>query len=180
MNNSETLLKGERQILIQAPVDEVYEYICDFTRHTVWNYQPTEITKVSEGPIEVGTIFRSEERPPGQAPWIMRKVMLPLMLKAVGFQGYTEAEITALEPNRSLAWTAAAPLKGGGYWMKMDWELLLEPQNGATRVSQRYQIMPEHRLMKMMGAQAAEGFGLEVEAGLAQLKEIVEGRADAG
>ena len=106
-------MEGESEILIQAPVDEVYNYVRDFTRHTEWNYQPTAITKVTDGPLDVGTVFRTEERPAGTAPWIMRKVMAPLMLKLVGFQGYTEAEITALEPGRRLAWTAAAPLKGG-------------------------------------------------------------------
>jgi hypothetical protein len=106
--------------------------------------------------------------------------MAPLLLKLGGFQGYTEAEITALVPGRRLAWTAAAPLKGGGYWMEMDWELALEPENGATRVRQRYHLKPEHKLMKMMGAQAAEGFREEADANLARLKEILEGRAAAG
>ena len=180
MNNSDAnanALRGEREILIQAPVEEVYEYLCDFTRHTEWNHQPPEITKVSEGPMDVGTVYRTEEQPPGTAPWIRRKVMAPLMMKLVGSQGYTEAEITALEPGRRLAWTAAAPLKDGGYLMEMDWELLLEPQNGATRVRQRYRLKPQHKLMKIMRTQAAEGFRKEVHASLTSLKEILEGRA---
>jgi uncharacterized protein YndB with AHSA1/START domain len=180
MNNSDTILKGEREILIQAPVDEVYEYVRDFTRHTEWNYQPTEITKVSDGPMEVGTVFRTEERPTGTAPWIIRKIMMPLLFKFVGFQRYTEAEITGLEPGRRLAWAAAAPLKGGGYLMKMDWEIVLEPQNGATRVRQGYHLKPEHKVMKIMGERAAEGTVEEVDANLARLKDILEGRAAAG
>ena len=44
------------------------------------------------------------------------------MLKLLPWAGYTEAEITALEPGRRLAWKAAFPLTMGGYWMKADLE----------------------------------------------------------
>jgi uncharacterized protein YndB with AHSA1/START domain len=177
MTDSNALNKGERSIVIEAPCDVVYNYLSDFTQHPEWNYQPTEITKVTDGPMDVGTVFRTEERPPGKVPWIIRKVVMPLMLRFAGFQGYTEAEITALEPGRRLAWKAAAPLQNGGYFMKADWEILLEPQNGGTLVRQRYHYKPEHVLAK--GAESERGVKStveEVDANLARLKEIVERR----
>lgn len=177
MTDSRALYKGESSIVIEAPCDVVYNYLGDFPRHAEWSHQPTEISKLSEGPIDVGTVFRTEEQPPGEAPWILRKIMIPVMMKLVGWKGYTEAEITALEPGRRLAWKAVAPLKSGDYWMKMDWEFLLEPQSGATRVRQRYHIKPQHKLAKNMGDRAAEGMSKEVDANLARLKEILEGGA---
>lgn len=189
MNNSDalsTVLKNEREILIQAPVDAVYEYICDFTRHTEWNYQPTEITKVSEGPVDVGTVFRAKERSPGQGPWIMRKVEA-IVLRRIAGKGYTEAEITAMEPNRRLAWKAAFPLRTGGYWMKAEWEIVLEPQSGATRVRQWYLYKPQHHIPKIMSKIMFKTIGSErvskpvaknIDANLSQLKEILEGRSD--
>lgn len=178
MTESGALNKGERSIVIEAPCDVVYNYLSDFTRHTEWNYQPTEITKVSGGPIDVGTVFRAEEQPPGNAPWIVRNVMLPLMMRFLGWKGYTEAEITALEPGRRLAWEAALPLKGGDYFMKADWEILLEPQNGSTRVRQRYHYKPQHGLAKRAESeQSAKSTAEEVDGNLARLKEILEGRA---
>jgi uncharacterized protein YndB with AHSA1/START domain len=188
MNNSDvlsTVLKSEREILIQAPVDEVYEYICDFTRHTEWNHQPTEITKVSEGPIDVGTRFQAKERSPGQGPWIMRKVE-EIVLRRIAGKGYTEAEITAMEPNRRLAWKAAFPLRTGGYWMKAEWEIELESQNGATRVRQRGHGKPQldvarfsfKTIIKIMGSErASKTLADEVDANLTRLKEILEGRS---
>ncbi len=187
MNDSDAflkVLKGEREILIQAPVDEVYEYLCDFTRHTEWNYQPTEITKVSEGPVDVGTVFRAQERSPSRGPWIMRKVEA-IVLRRMAGKGYTEAEITAMEPDRRLAWKAAFPLRTGGYWMKAEWEIVLEPQNGATRVRQRYHFKPPAiaRLLfkiifKAVGSErASKQMTEEIDANLARLKEIVEGKA---
>lgn len=177
MSESGALNKGERSIVIEAPCDVVYNYLCNFTRHTEWNYQPTEITKVSDGPTEVGTVFRAEERPPAKLPWIVRKVMFPLMARFVGVKGYTEAEITALEPGRRLAWKAAAPLKDGSTFMKADWEILLEPQNGATLVRQRYRYNPQHDMAKSVESErAARSTAEEVDDNLARLKEILEGR----
>ncbi|MDX1688985.1 MAG: SRPBCC family protein [Candidatus Promineifilaceae bacterium] len=186
MNDSDAfskVLKGEREILIQAPVDEVYEYIYDFTRHTEWNYQPTEITKVSGGPIDVGTHFQAKEQSPGQGPWIMRKAEA-IVLRRIAGKGYTEAEITAMEPDRRLAWKAAFPLRTGGYWMKAEWEIVLEPQNGATRVRQRYHFKPPAiaRLLfkiifKAVGSErASKQLAEEVDENLARLKAILEGR----
>ena len=178
MTDNNALNKGERSIVIEAPADVVYNYLCDFRRHTEWNYQPTEITKVSDGPIEVGTVFRAEERPPGKAPWIVRNVMLPLMMRVLGWKGYTEAEVTALEPGRRLAWEAALPLKGGGTFMKADWEILLEPQNGATEVIQRYHYKPQHDLAKNAESErSAKSTAEEIDENLARLKEILEGGA---
>lgn len=173
-------LEGARSILIQAPADVVYEYVCDFPRHTEWNHQPTEIKKISDGPVGVGTVFRAEEQPPGEAPWIIRKVILPLMWKKLGFVGYTEAEITALEPGRRLAWKAAAPMKKGGSYLKADWEILLEPQNGATQVTQRYHYKPQiERAENITSERAAQSVANEVDANLTQLKEILERRTSA-
>ncbi|MDX1616963.1 MAG: SRPBCC family protein [Candidatus Promineifilaceae bacterium] len=190
MNNGESfsnVLKGEREILIQAPVDKVYEYLCDFTRHTEWNHQPTEITKISEGPFDVGTIYRAQEQPPNQGPWIGRKID-EIVLRRIAGRGYTEAEITALEPSRRLAWTAAFPLKKGGYWMKADWEIVLESQNGATRVRQRYHWKPQLEIAKLVFKTIFKIAGRErvsrqsteeIDANLAKLKEILEVRSDS-
>lgn len=168
-------LRGERSIVIQASPQEVYEYVSDFPRHAEWNHQPTEIKKISDGPITVGTVFRTKERPPDNAPWIIRKLMLPLMWKIVRYKGYTEAEITAMETNRRLAWKASAPVHGGGYWLKAEYEILLEANDGVTEVTQRYRYMPQHRLSENITSEsAAEQISLEVDANLVTLKHILE------
>ncbi len=70
------------------------------------------------------------------------------------------------------------PLKGGSYFMKADWEILLEPQNGATRVSQRYHYKPQHDLAERAESeQSAKSTAEEVDGNLARLKEILEGQA---
>ena len=184
MNDSDTFLEGKREILIPVPADEVYEYVCDFTRHTEWNSQPMEITKVSKGPIDVGTVFRANEGSPSTGPWILLKAH-DIMLKLLPWEGYTEAEITALEPGRRLAWKAAFPLTTGGYWMKAEWEIELASQNGATRVTQSYLYKPQHYIPKIMfkivgRERASKPVAKNIDANLSQLKEILEGRSGRG
>ena len=55
-------MQDVRSIVIQAPVQTVYDYVCDFPRHTEWNHQPAAITKTSDGPIGVGSKFRTLDR----------------------------------------------------------------------------------------------------------------------
>lgn len=171
-------LRGERSIVIQRPTETVYEYVREIPRHVEWNHQPTEITKVTEGPIAVGSVFRAEEQAPGRAPWVVRNLMLPLMWKIVGLADYTEAEVTAMEPGRRLAWKAVAPLRNGGAWLKAEHQILLRPQNGATEVVQRYRYIPQHKLSENVTSdRAAKSMAEEVEANLARLKRILEAQA---
>jgi hypothetical protein len=166
-------IKGERSIMIQADTRAIYDYICNFTRHTEWNYQPTEITKITEGPIAVGSVFRAKELPPGNAPWFVARIMLPFMAKLTGFQGYTEAEITAMEPARRLAWKAVAPARKG-YMMKAEWEILLEPRGEATKVTQRYHFMPGLKFMERQSEGMTRQIGEEVATNLEALKGTLE------
>lgn len=164
----------EQTVVIQAPVDEVYEYVSDFPRHVEWNHQPTEMLKISDGPVGVGSVFRTKERPPRNLPWVM-KLIFPTLGKLIGSMGYTEAEITALEPNRRVAWKAAAPLKKGGFMAKADWEIYLESQGGGTLVTQGVHFQMFGKMAERMDPEKmAQDTGEETAANLGQLKSIME------
>lgn len=60
-----------RTELFQAPVTAVYDDVNDFPRHTEWNHQPTEMTKLTEGPVGVGSVFRTIEQAPSNATWLI-------------------------------------------------------------------------------------------------------------
>ena len=164
--------RGERTVVIQAPIQAVYAYVSDFPRHIEWNHQPTEMTKLTEGPVGVGSVFRTIEQTPSNMSGFMR-IIFPLMGMVLGVAGYTEAEITALEPNRRAAWKAAAPLKKGGFIMKAEWEIVLEPQGEATQVTQRFHYMPQGKISPNPES-AALTTGEEVTRNLKRLKGIVE------
>ena len=166
-------IKGEKSILIQADTQAIYDYISNFTRHTEWNYQPTEITKITEGPTTIGSVFRAKEQPPDIAPWLVARIIGPLINKLTGGKGYTEAEITAMEPARRLAWKAVAPTRKS-YLMKAEWEILLEAQGDATRVTQRYHFMPGLKFMESQSENMTRQVGEEVANNLEALKAKLE------
>lgn len=169
-------IRGERSIIVDAPIQDVFEYVSDFQRHTEWSHQIVEINKDTDGPTGVGTRFRSREKAPSNVPLPM-KLLFPLMLRMVGMEKYTRAEITEWEPDRKVAWKAEAPLKTGGRWMRAEWEVELEARDGATGLTQRYRYLPEHeRAKKILSDEqkSSERIGEEVSSNLEQLKQILE------
>ena len=49
----------ERQIEINVPVEKVFGYLADFSRHPEWAQHDLKIEKTSEGPVGVGSTFSS-------------------------------------------------------------------------------------------------------------------------
>ena len=47
----------EDQISIDAPIGHVYDYVADFPRHAEWAGNGLEVTKSTEGPVAVGSVF---------------------------------------------------------------------------------------------------------------------------
>jgi hypothetical protein len=101
--------------------------------------------------------------------------LFPLIGKIIGAEDYTLAEITALEPNRRVAWKAELPLKNGGIGAATDWEIRLQPQGGATFVTQWVHFRFYGSFAARVNPQtAAQQAGDEMAANLAQLKTILE------
>ena len=51
-------MKGfEDRISIQAPAGRVFDYVADFTRHSEWGGHGLTVTKDSDGPVAVGTVY---------------------------------------------------------------------------------------------------------------------------
>ncbi len=165
---------GEQSIVIQASAQKIYGYVSDFPKHIEWNHQPQEMTKITDGPISVGSVFRAREDPPSTTSWFMTKVMFPVMSMIMGVKGYTQAEITAMEPDQRLAWKASAPARNGDM-MRAEWEIVLEPQSAGTKVTQRFQFMPQQKMVdKMANDDLAQQIGDEVARNLELLKTKME------
>ncbi|MDX1664067.1 MAG: SRPBCC family protein [Candidatus Promineifilaceae bacterium] len=164
-------MKVQRSVVVEAPPEKVYDYISDFQRHTEWNYQPQKIEKVSDGPVGVGSTFHTTEALPRELPWLMKKLS-PLFFKLMGSADHTVAEITAMEPARRLAWKSWQPIRGGKRAVEVEWEILLEPENGGTRLIQRSHWVGKHSMSDpSMFADEADH---ELEDNLGRLKQILE------
>ncbi|MGD8490551.1 MAG: SRPBCC family protein [Anaerolineae bacterium] len=170
----------ETSVVVNAPVDMVYDYIADFPRHVEWNHQPTRMIAVKEGPVQVGSQYQTYEKTASNLSFgtkMMFAVMGPISKLMWGSADYTLAEITALEPNQRVAWKARAPSTKKGDLMRMNWEILLQPQNGATKVVQRCQIVPptESPMFGMVNEGTAAQGCEEATANLQRMRSIIEG-----
>ena len=167
---------AKRTELIQAPVAAVYAYVSDFPRHTEWNHAPTEMTKLTDGSVDVGSVFRTKEQASSNQPRILRLIW-PLLGKITGSAGYTEAEITALEPDRRVTWKATAPLKNGSLMARSEWEIHLEKRDEGILVTQSVHFEFLGKMGERINPEtAAAQTGEEMGRNLARLKEIVQAR----
>lgn len=167
--------KGQTSITIQAPVEKVYAYLADFRRHPEWVKNVSKVTQTTSGPIEVGTTFKTEEGPP-PVPLGMRLRMMAHFMSGVfsGAKTYSEARITALEANRRIAWQGGVP-KGDRYMSFAEWEFILDSQNGATHLTQRFRYAPPDPTgQRMIGVAGAQGLERACAVSLAQLKRRLE------
>lgn len=167
--------EGAAAITIQAPVETVYAYLADFTRHPEWVRNVSKVEQVSPGPAGVGTVFKTSEGPPPVAPRRKAAMMVQFLLGVLGgAKSYSEAWITALEPPRRIAWQAGIP-KGEGFFNLAEWEFLIEPRGGATVLTQRFCWQPQNPTAeRMVSAAGVDGLQQAVAVSLAELKRRLE------
>jgi hypothetical protein len=109
---------SEVSIDVDLPTSEVYTYLADFVRHREWSSAGmAELKQLTPGPVVVGSEFQASETVPAQV--------------------VTFSRITALEPNRRIAWHS---------WfrnlMAADWEFDLAEHDGVTHLVQRSRWQP--------------------------------------
>jgi hypothetical protein len=172
-------IKGQSSIYVGVPVGQVYEYLLDFGRHPEWARNLQKVTKVA-GPgkagVGVGTVFRTQEGPP-PVRWHQKVRMMGYFMAGLvsGAKGYSEARITALEPDKRIAWEAGIP-KGEGYFNFAEWEFVLNGEGDGTWLTQRFHYRPQHRLAAgMMGTAGVAGIERACAVSLGRLKGVLEG-----
>jgi uncharacterized membrane protein len=170
-----TEYKGETSVFIQAPAEVVYSYLADFTRHPEWAQNLKRVTQSSSGPPGVGATFVTEEGAPPMPLYQKVKVLLYFFIGVLGgARSYSQATISALEPNRRIAWKAGVP-KGNSYFSYAEWEFILEPQGTATRLTQRFRYAPpDAGGQRMIKATGVEGIKRACAVNLAHLKRRLE------
>lgn len=168
-------IQGQTDLLIGVPSAALYRYLLDFTRHPEWAANLSAVRQLTPGPVGVGTTFRAQEGPP-PVPLLTKLRMMRHFVGGLlgGAKLYSQAEITALEPGRRIAWRAGIP-RGDSYFNLAEWEFLLEPQADATRLTQRFRYLPQSRgAERMVGVAGADGIARACAANLARLKAAAE------
>jgi uncharacterized membrane protein len=164
-------IQWEKTIQVQRPVAQVYAYLADFPRHTEWSLTLAAMTKVREGDARgVGAIYHTTER---QAMHTERK---PGTALTKGLRGATICEVTALEPNRRIAWRARFKPDMG---VNSEWAFALSPAAAdTTTLSEQGRIHMPAPMAFLFKLIFGRGFAAKVrtqsDAGLSNIKVILE------
>jgi uncharacterized membrane protein len=103
---------------ISARAEDVYAYLADFPRHSEWSSaKMAKLEQITPGPVGIGSEFAAAETVPAKV--------------------VTYSQITALEPNRRVAWHSWF-----GKLMAADWEFDISEHDGVTHLVQRSRWQP--------------------------------------
>ena len=145
------MAKMEASVLINRPVEEVFEFLSDVGNWPQWNSTMSEAEQTSEDPVAVGATARGVSEFLGQRiEWT--------------------SEVTEYEPNRKVK------LRIISGPMLMEQSLTFEPVEGATRLT----MAGEGEfggLFKLAQPVVNRSMKKQSEANLANLKDILEAEA---
>jgi uncharacterized protein YndB with AHSA1/START domain len=136
---------------IERPVEDVFRYLADFENIPRWNYAIQETTKVSHGPVGVGTTYRQTRTVPSRSE--------------------EEFEVTVFEPDTRLA------IRGALGPFASELEYRLEPVGGRTHLTNEVELKPRG-LVGLAGQLAGSRIKGAVARNLGELKSILETGTD--
>jgi len=116
----------EERIDVAAPVDRVYAYVSDMTTHEDWSGNGLKVTKETDGPVAVGTVYATTA-------------------KQFGTQR-ERSTITEMSPGRAFAWDSVGALGRAHH------AFALEGNGGdVTHVAKSAEIVEPKFLAKLTG-----------------------------
>jgi carbon monoxide dehydrogenase subunit G len=143
----------ENTVIIRRPVEDVFAFLADFENVPRWNYAIVETTKVSPGPVGVGTTYRQTRSVPRRSE-----------------EGF---EVTVFEP------ASRFEVQGqlGPFTARVSY--LLEPTGGGTRLTNAVDLGSSGLLM-LVAPLASSRVKRAVAANLDVLKQLLEGGGRRG
>ncbi len=153
-----------RSVFIHSPVERVFEYLADVEKHVEWSsglsFGLERITKITEGPLTVGSRFRSLGKTSHRA----------------GVED--NSTVTELEPNLRLAWETVSD--GAGQQNTFRWAYTLRPRGDATTLT--YTLLerrfdpkpPQMWFPPTLWLIDRKVFGREMAGGLSRIREALE------
>lgn len=138
------MLEFANTIDINRPIAEVFNFLSDFENIPKWNYYVLEVTKVSDGPIEIGTIYHQIRRTDEQ-----------------------DFRITSLEPNQAVT-IKTLPQSSPDFEMRFR----LHSEGDKTRIQDEWKL--DTGLPALMEKLAAGKIKAAVAENLTKLKELLE------
>ena len=142
------MTKIERSIVIDRPIDDVFEFTHDLSNNPVWQTTLVEVELLTDGPMRVGTRWKEVRR-------------------FLGKRIETVLELTEYEPNkRSAVKMVSGPVPLSGTYA-------FEPIDGGTSFTVGGEI-DAHGFFKLAEPVFARITGRELESNLGHLKDLLE------
>jgi uncharacterized membrane protein len=142
--------KVERGVVIERPIQEVFDFVHDITNDPLWQTTLVESEKLTDGPLRGGSRVREVRR-------------------FLGIRVETTYEVTEYEPpTRSAVNATSGPVPFSGSYV-------LEALDGSTRFTVHGDI-EGHGFFKLAEPVFARMVGRELQANLGHLKDVLEAR----
>jgi hypothetical protein len=138
----------ERSISINAPVDKIFAYVSDFTRHGEWGGHGLAVTREGDGAITVGSKFSTTA-------------------KNFGTQR-EQSTITEMNPPKEFGWDSVGALGRVHHWFS------LSEESGTTTVTKGGEIAEPTFLAKMTMFKISKDMPKGFESDLANIKAKLE------
>jgi uncharacterized membrane protein len=142
------VVREEASITVRRPIEEVFAWVTDLTHSPVWQANLSEVRKLTDGPLGVGTRYA-------------------LVREFMGRRMEATNEFVAYEPNRMISFRlTSGPMPGRGTY---EFEATLD----GTEVTSRVELEPTG-LSRLASPLIAASLRREIKAGLPVLKELLE------
>ena len=143
----------ERSIVIERPVDEVWQFVHDYKNDPLWQTTLRESRQLTDGPVGVGTQVRE-------------------VRQFLGLKVELAWEVTEYEP------PARSSIRGISGPVPLSGSYVLEPQNGVTRFTVLGEL-DAHGLFRLAEPVFARMTSRELETNLGHLKDLLEANGGA-
>ena len=147
------MIKNEKSIIIQRPIEEVFAFVSDLQNATQWQSGVLEVRRVTEGPLGIGTQFA-----------FVRKFM--------GRKMEAISEFVAYEPNSKVVF------KNNSGPMDFENSYLFEATDEDTRLTSILEMQPKG-FISLAEPLIDAGLKREMETAFGDLKDLLESRVPA-
>ncbi len=141
----------EERITIETPADRVYDDVADMATHAEWSGNGLSVTKSSDGPVAVGTVYATTA-------------------KQFGTQR-EQSTVTEMTPGRAFAWDSVGTLGRAHHAFG------LSGDGGSTTVIKSAEIVEPTFLAKLTGWKLSKDIPAGLRRDLERIKARLEGSA---
>jgi len=138
----------EERITVNAPVEKVFDYVSDFTRHGDWAGHGLQVTKDSNGPVAIGSTYST-------------------VAKQFGTQR-EHSTVTELEPGRVFGWDSKGALG------TVQYRFMMAAADGGTNLTKSAEFLERSFLAKMTGWKISRDLPAGLQADVEKIKARLE------